>query len=68
MKKYNVTIEQPMVKTFEVEADSIEQAEDIARTKYNAGEFVIGSDDFGTDAQVQTVSEDETEISDWHDL
>jgi hypothetical protein len=68
MKKYNVTIEQPMAKTFEVEADSIEQAEEIAKEKYNSGEFVIGSDDFGTDAQVQTASADDSEIGDWHDL
>lgn len=68
IKKYNVSIEQPLCKTFEVEAENIDQALDIAREKYNSGEFVLTNDDIGTDAQIQASAEDESESTDWHDL
>lgn len=48
MKKYNVSIEQPMCKTWEVEAETIEQAIEIATQNYNNGDFIIGPDDIGT--------------------
>ena len=52
MKKYIVTIEQPMVRSTEIEAENIEQAIDKARGMYNRGEIIITGDDIGTDAQV----------------
>lgn len=67
-KKYNVSIEQPMCKTFEVEAENIDEALEIARTKYNAGEFVIGPDDTGTDAQAMAEAQDGSESTEWSDL
>lgn len=68
IKKYNVSIEQPLCKTFEVEAEDIDQALDIAREKYNSGEFVLTNDDIGTDAQIKASAEDESESTDWDDL
>jgi hypothetical protein len=66
--KYNISIEQPMCKTWEIEAESAEQAEEIAKEKYNSGEFVIGPEDTGTDAQIMTEREDGNDSPDWHDL
>lgn len=68
MKKYNVSIEQPMCKTWEVEAETIEQAIEIATEKYNAGEFIIGADDIGTEALIMAGSEDGEEVTDWDSL
>ncbi len=74
-KIYNVSIEQPMCKTWEVEADTLEEAEEIAIEKYREGEFVIGADDYGTDAQIMVESEERDELevgakesTDWHDF
>jgi len=68
MTKYNVSIEQPMCATFEVEAENIDQAIEIATQKYNNEEFVITNDDIGTDAQIMAESEDGTEVTEWSDL
>lgn len=69
-KKYNVSIEQPMCKTFEfeVEAENIDEALEIATQKYNAGEFIIGADDIGTDAQIMASADDESESTEWTDM
>ncbi len=67
-KKYNVSIEQPMCRTFEVEASNIDEALEIARAKWNASEFIIGPDDVGTDPQMMAESEDNTECTEWSDL
>lgn len=66
--KYNVSIEQPMCKTFEVEAENAEQAIEIATAKYNDGEFVIGPDDIGTDAQIMAEREDGSDSVEWSDM
>lgn len=66
VKKYNVSIEQPMCKTWEVEAESMEEAEEIAKEKYNSGEWVITNDNIGTDAQIMVEGTEES--TDWHDL
>ena len=39
--KYTVTIEEPVVKDFEVEAESMERAIDAAIINYKSGEFVL---------------------------
>lgn len=66
--KYNVTIEQPMCATFEVMAETAEEAEEIATQKYNDGEFVIGPDDTGTDPVIMAEREDGTDATEWHDM
>ena len=43
MKKYTVAIEETVVKEFEVEANDLGEALDIAKNKYHKGEFVISS-------------------------
>lgn len=67
-QKFNVSIEQPMCKTFEVEANSIDEALEIAREKWNSEEFIIGPDDIGTDAQIMAESADGAEATEWTDL
>lgn len=42
MKTYNVTIEEHISETFEVEADSLEEAMEIAEKQYYNCEFIIG--------------------------
>lgn len=41
MKKFSVTIEESVSKSFEVTAESGEEAERIAREKYSSGEFTL---------------------------
>lgn len=41
MKKYIITIEETIVQDFEIEAESPEEAFEIAEKKYDAGEFVL---------------------------
>lgn len=41
MKKYYITIEEHISENFEVEANSIEEAMQIAEEKYDNGEFVL---------------------------
>lgn len=41
MKKYNVMIEETVWETFEVEADTQEEAKEIAAQKYRDAEFVL---------------------------
>ncbi len=38
---FKITIEEHVTETFEVEANSIEEAMDITRNKYKNGEFVL---------------------------
>ena len=41
MKKYNVMIEETVWQTFEVEADTYEEAKELAAQKYREAEFVL---------------------------
>lgn len=68
--KYNVSIEQPMCKTWEIEAETLEEAEAIAKEKYLRADdgFVMYGDDTGTDALIMVSTEDESESIDWHDM
>ena len=66
MAKFLVNIEQPLCKSFEVEAIDEDQAEEIARAKYDAGEFVLTNDDLGTDAQFQVCDADGEALTEWN--
>jgi len=62
-KKYTVTIEQPCIIIFEVEAKNIEEALEIGKEKW---EMVDKNDlEFGTDAQMMAEAEDGSESTDW---
>lgn len=39
--KYTITIEEAVTKDFEVEADSADEAYEMAEQKYKSGEFVL---------------------------
>ena len=39
--KYTITIEETVAKDFEIEAESAEEAYEIAEQKYKSGEFVL---------------------------
>lgn len=41
MKKFKITIEEMVSQVFEVKANSLEEAMEIAEEKYNDGEFVL---------------------------
>lgn len=67
-KTYNVTIEQPMIFSVTVEAEDIEQAEEMAIEIWNNKPIEAEGWDYGTDAQIQAEAEDGSDCSDWHDL
>ena len=41
--KYTITIEETCAKDFEIEADSADEAYEIAEQKYKNGEFILDS-------------------------
>lgn len=45
MKKYKITIEEMISQTFDVEADSLEKALEIAEHNYKTGKFVLAPGD-----------------------
>jgi hypothetical protein len=67
-KIYNVSIEQPLCRSWEIEAETIDEAIELATQRYNAGEYVLTGDDIGTDAQIMAGAEDGSETTDWSDL
>ena len=56
--KFNITIEETCVKTFEIEADTEEDAIETAIAKYNEGEIDL------TDGEVQS-KQLSTDLTDW---
>jgi hypothetical protein len=46
MKKYNVTITEVLKRDVVVDADSREEADDIARSEWKIGKHILDSDDF----------------------
>lgn len=63
MKKYRVVIEETISEEFEIEATSEEEAISGAIQEYNAGNFVVGSDNV-EHRQISAVGED-GELTDW---
>lgn len=53
MKKYEVTIQETLVRKVTVEADDMENAEDIVRRRYDRADLVLDADDF-SDVQFST--------------
>lgn len=46
MNKYKINIEEVLLRTIEIEAETEEEALKIAIKKYNKEEIILGSDDF----------------------
>ena len=63
MRKYRVVIEETVSETFEVEATSEEDAISAAIREYNAGNFVVGSDN--VEYRQISVIGDDGELADW---
>lgn len=66
-KKYSITIEEMISKTFEVFAENDEQAESIAIEKYKSGEFVLDPGNLVA-KQMQINNETEGYIIDWKEF
>lgn len=69
MKKYNVMIEETVWETFEVEADTQEEAKEIAAQKYYDAEFVLEPGNLGT-ARMHIVDEHNCIVADddWEEI
>lgn len=63
MKKYKITIEEHVSETFEIEANSMEEAMKIAEEEYYNEEFIIGPN--VTARLMQGATEDYEEVTDW---
>lgn len=63
MRKYRVVIEETISETFEVEATSEEEAVSEAIQEYNAGNFVVGSDN--VEYRQISVLDENGEFTDW---
>lgn len=66
-KKFSITIEEMISKTFEVFAENDEQAENIAIEKYKSGEFVLDPGNLVA-KQIQINNETEDYIIDWKEF
>ena len=64
-KKFVVDIEEMIVQSFEVEAESMEEAMEIAEEKYWNGEFVLESDADVAARQMRASTEDFEEQTEW---
>ena len=64
LKTFKITIEEHVVETFEVEANDIEEAMEIADEKYRCGEFVLEPGDLV--AKLMMAEDEETnETTEW---
>ena len=64
-KKFVIDIEEAVVSSFEVEAETMEEAMEIAEEKYWSGEFVLESDANVVTRQMRASSEDLWEQTEW---
>ena len=67
MKKYNINIEENVLKSITIEADTIEEAIDKAKEIYTSEPDNFLSD-YGTDPQIMAEAEDNSELTDWHEF
>lgn len=65
--RWKVTIEETVSEEFEVSADTMEEAEEIARGKYKKGELVLEPGKL-TSALMEVQSEDGSECTDWVEI
>ncbi len=65
MKKFKVTIEEHISETFEIEADSLEEAMELAEERYYDGEYVLGSEADVTARLMMGVDLEEDEETEW---
>lgn len=63
MKTFKITIEEHISETFEVEANDIEEAMEIAEEKYNDGELVL--EPGNVTAKLMMVDDGEGECTEW---
>ena len=63
-KKFFINIEEMVVATFEVEAEDMEEAMEIAEEKYWSGEFVVAPGDVAA-RQMRASNEDFSEQTEW---
>ena len=63
MKKYRLIIEETISETFEIEANSKEEAISGAIQEYNNGNFVVGSDN--VEHRQISIMGDNGELTDW---
>lgn len=66
-KKYVVTIEETISQDFDIEANSLEEALEIARKKYCDGEFVVESESC-TFVQAKAMTEDASDLTEWREI
>jgi hypothetical protein len=73
MTTYTVFIEETLCKGTDIEANTIEEALDIARGMYKRSEIILTADDVGTDAQIMAEKQGaetamDEESTEWTDL
>lgn len=66
-KKYVVTIEETISQDFDVEANSLGEALEIARKKYYDGEFTVESESC-TFVQAKARTEDASNMTEWREI
>lgn len=64
MRKYKVTIEEHISETFEIEAEDIGEAMQIAESRYYSGEYVLGCEASVT-ARLMKVSDGKKDETEW---
>lgn len=65
MAKFQINVEQPFIRTYEIEAEDEEQAEQLAREQYEKDGSVFTLDELGTDALFQICDEQGEALTDW---
>ena len=63
-KKFIIDIEEAVVSSFEIEAETMEEAMEIAEEKYWSGEFVVAPGDVAA-RQMRASNEDFSEQTEW---
>lgn len=65
MSKIKVTIEEHISETFEVEADTIEEAMQIAEARYWKGEYILGCDTAFVTARLMSADDGKGDCTEW---